>query len=187
MTAPAYTIPVEINTDRFQLHRLSSADGTDLLALFSDPRVTEYLSFDDLQSLQEAEGIVEWADQLYEEQQGVRWSVRDRETGEFLGTCGFNAVRRQRGARAEIAYDLHPAHWGRGVMKEVLRRVLAVGFEALGMKRIEAMVTPGNDRSIRLLLGLGFTQEGCLRQYGFWRGRYWDQLVFSLLDTEWRP
>ncbi|MEM7246685.1 MAG: GNAT family protein [Acidobacteriota bacterium] len=184
MTPSEHVIPSEIETDRFVLRRLCSADAPELLGLFSDPRVMEFLDFDDLASLEEAGEIVGWADRLHEGGRGVRWSIRQRDTGEFLGTCGFNTVQWKRGARAEVAYDLLPSHWGQGVMKEVLRRVLEVGFHDLGMRRIEARVTPGNERSAGLLSSLGFTEEGRLRQVGFWRGRYWDLLVFSLLDEE---
>jgi RimJ/RimL family protein N-acetyltransferase len=45
------------------------------------------------------------------------------------------------------------------------------------------MVTPANVRSIRLLQRHGFSREGVLRGYGFWKGRYWDQVVYSRLAS----
>lgn len=70
-------------------------------------------------------------------------------------------------------------------MTEVLTVVLRVGFADLGLRRIEALVTPGNRRSRRLLERLGFQHEGVLRDYGYWRGRYWDQHLYSLLRPKW--
>jgi RimJ/RimL family protein N-acetyltransferase len=46
------------------------------------------------------------------------------------------------------------------------------------------MVTPGNDRSRRLLERQGFLREGVLRDYAFWNGRFWDQIVYSRLASD---
>ncbi|RIJ43565.1 N-acetyltransferase, partial [Maribellus luteus] len=100
----------------------------------------------------------------------------------LIGTCGFNAVVVQRGRRGEIAYDLSRAHWGRGVMAEVLPRMVAFGFEALALRRLEAMVTPGNARSCDLLERHGFQREGVLRDYALWKGAYCDQIVYGRVN-----
>ena len=66
-------------------------------------------------------------------------------------------------------------------MAEVLPAVLDHGFGALGLHRIEALVTPGNVASAALLEANGFTREGTLRGYGFWKGRFWDQWLYARL------
>lgn len=70
-------------------------------------------------------------------------------------------------------------------MSEVLLGVLRVGFDDLDLNRLEAFVTPGNERSGRLLARHGFRLEGVLRDYGRWRGRDWDQEIWSLLREKW--
>jgi ribosomal-protein-alanine N-acetyltransferase len=50
------------------------------------------------------------------------------------------------------------------------------------MKRVEAMVTPGNERSCALLEASGFKREGLLKQYGFWKGQFWDQLMYGRVN-----
>ena len=89
-----------------------------------------------------------------------------------------------RGRRAEIGYDLARAWWGRGVMDELMPAALGFAFGALGLRRVEAMVTPGNDRSCRVLERHGFTREATLRDYGFWRGRFWDQILYARLASD---
>jgi ribosomal-protein-alanine N-acetyltransferase len=66
-------------------------------------------------------------------------------------------------------------------MDEVLPKLLAFGFNALGLRRIEAMVTAGNDPSCRLLERHGFEREGVLRDHAFWKDRFWDQVVYGRL------
>jgi ribosomal-protein-alanine N-acetyltransferase len=172
---------LELKTESFTLEPLRWADGPDLLAHFSDPEVTQWLDIEPLEDLEEAEGIVAWARTALAEERGVRWAIRDAD-GDFVGTCGFNAIILVRGSRGEIAYDLARPWWGQGVMAEIMPLILDFGFRRLGLRRLEALVTPGNERSCRLLERHGFQREGVLRDWGQWRGRFWDQIVYGRLS-----
>jgi ribosomal-protein-alanine N-acetyltransferase len=164
----------------FVLRPLEPGDAAEIFAEFADPRVVEYMDIDPLDDLSEAEAIIQWAQNLRALGAGVRWSIRERAGGGLVGTCGFNALVVERGRRGEVAYDLRADAWGRGVMRAVLPVLVDFGFDRLGLHRLEAMVTPGNARSCRLLERHGFAREGVLAGYGFWKGRYWDQIVFGL-------
>jgi RimJ/RimL family protein N-acetyltransferase len=54
------------------------------------------------------------------------------------------------------------------------------------LNRIEAVVNGANEASKALLLTLGFTREGVLRQRFYFADHYWDDLYFGLLRDEWR-
>lgn len=181
----ASRVPREVARDGLTFRDLAASDAADLLVHFGDPRVTEHLDFEPLRSEAEALDIVHWAEALRARDVGFRWAVRDAASGELLGTAGFNALVTRHGSRGEIAYDLSRHHWGRGLMRTILGELLEVGFEAVGLHRVEAFVTPGNERSARLLARHGFRHEGRLRGYGAWRGAFWDQDVHALLRPEW--
>lgn len=167
----------------FDLTPLDEADGPDLLAHFGDPRVVEFMDTEPLTHLDEAEAIIGWARGLRALGAGVRWSIRERSSGAWAGTCGFNSLVFERGRRGEIAYDLGHAWWGMGVMSRIMPALVDFGFERLTLHRLDAMVTPGNHRSCRLLERHGFVREGVLRGHGFWKGRFWDQIVYALTRT----
>jgi ribosomal-protein-alanine N-acetyltransferase len=174
---------LDLATARFTLTPLDWSDAPDLLAHFADPEVIEFLDIDAMEDLDEAEGVVAWARSVRDEGQGVRWAIRDP-AGIFVGTCGFNAIHVQRGRRGEVAYDLARAWWGRGVMAEIMPLLFEFGYGRLGLRRLEAMVTPGNFRSCRLLERHGFRREGVLRDHGYWRGRFWDQFIYGRLADD---
>lgn len=165
-------------TAHYALTPLSSDDRADLLAHFSDAATVEHMDIAPLTDLAGAYAIIAWAMRLAASGEGVRWTIRNR-AGAFVGTVGFNALERERGSRGEIAYDVVRPRWRTGVMAEVLPAVLDHGFGALGLHRIEAMVTPGNAASAALLEGHGFVREAVLRDYAFWKGRYWDQWLYA--------
>ena len=169
-------------TARYALTPLALSDRADLLAHLSDAATVQFMDIEPLGDLAGAEAIIDWATGLATSGEGVRWAIRDR-AGAFVGTAGFNALVRERGSRGEVAYDVVRARWRQGVMAEVLPAILDHGFRVLGLHRIEAMITPGNVASAALLERHGFAREAVLRDYAFWKGRYWDQWLYARLET----
>lgn len=62
--------------------------------------------------------------------------------------------------------------------------MVAWGFVAMGLHRIEAGALVGNDASVRVLEKLGFREEGTLRDY-IWLGEGFHSCrFFGLLATD---
>lgn len=175
--------PCLLTAGEMKLAPLNDGDIDDLFAHFGDPTVTEYLDIEPVEARFQTWDVIDWAGAVRAAGTGLRWSIRDA-AGDFVGTCGFHNLTYVRGRRGEIGYDLRADRWGRGVMSLVMPVLLEFGFKALDLHRIEAMVTPGNDRSCQLLTRHGFAREGLLRDYAHWRGRFWDQILFSRLRDE---
>ena len=172
---------LRLHTARFVLSPLCMADAGDFFAPLSDPAVVEFMDIEPLVDVDQAEGIISWAEDIRTAGVGLRWSVRDNRGGAFVGSCGFNSLIWERGCRGEVAYDVARRRWGERVMDEVLPPVLDFGFRTLGLRRVEAMVTVGNNPSSRLLERHGFEREGLLREHAFWKDRFWDQLIYARL------
>ena len=71
-------------------------------------------------------------------------------------------------------------------MTEAMSAILTFGFSELGLHRVEAVIDIANERSKNLLLKLGFTYEGILRQRFPFRGQFLDEHFFGLLKDEWQ-
>lgn len=105
--------------------------------------------------------------------------------GELIGNCGIR--RDSPGSHeASMGYELSPQHWGRGYATEAARAVLAFGFTELRLHRVWAYCVADNAGSIRVLEKLGMQQEGRLRDKEYFKGRWWDTLLFAILEEEWR-
>ncbi|MEV7541108.1 GNAT family protein [Streptomyces sp. NPDC089915] len=95
---------------------------------------------------------------------------------------------RSRGQRqGEISYVVHPRRWGQGIGTEIGRHLLAHGFDGLGLHRIYATCDPRNLGSSRVLSKIGMRQEGHLRHTALLSDGWRDSMIFSTLETEWRP
>jgi [ribosomal protein S5]-alanine N-acetyltransferase len=96
---------------------------------------------------------------------------------------GYNYWHRK-DRRASVGYDLARAYWKQGIMTEALQAVIDFGFERMDLNRIEADCAVENEASARVLLRIGFRQEGIQREQYFEAGRFWDLRLFALLRRE---
>ncbi|MEZ4518549.1 MAG: GNAT family protein [Chloroflexota bacterium] len=108
-----------------------------------------------------------------------------RETGELIGNCG---VRKSfpTATDAEMGYEIAPDHWGYGYAPEAARAMLAFAFDELQVHRVAAWCVAENVQSARVLEKVGMTCEGRLREAQYFKGRWWDSLVYAILEPEWR-
>ncbi|AZN42469.1 GNAT family N-acetyltransferase [Paenibacillus albus] len=174
----------QLETERLILRELTEADAADLFACFSNVEVTRYYGQEPFESIEQAGRLIGLFAANYENKRGIRWGIARKGESGIMGTIGFNAlVLPQR--RAEIGYELHPQHWRSGYASETVKRVIAYGFEELGLARIGAVVFPENEASNTLLKRLGFQHEGMLRDYMVQGGQSYCTNVYSLLRSDW--
>jgi len=83
--------------------------------------------------------------------------------------------------RGEIGYVLARESWGHGYATEATHRLLAFGFNELGLHKISATCDPANRASVAILTTNGMHQEGVLRHHVHVRGQWRDRLLFSVI------
>ena len=174
-----------LETERLVLREITWGDVNALYALFSDPAVTRYNDVQTFCARADAETLFHFLQERYRRRIGLRWGIarRDDDPEALIGTCGYNTWNRSNNC-GEIGYDLIHTHWNQGYMTEVVREIVQFGFARMHLNRIEADVMVPNDGSARVLQKVGFTEEGILRQRGYWKGEYHDLRFFSLLRGE---
>jgi ribosomal-protein-alanine N-acetyltransferase len=87
-------------------------------------------------------------------------------------------------AMGEIGYESHPEFWGRGLMTEAVRAVVACGHGQFKLNRIEAWTLPGNAASDRVLVKAGFNYEGTLKQKAWFKGAFHDFRMFGRVAAD---
>ena len=105
--------------------------------------------------------------------------------GELGGNCGVRC-QSPGSTIADVGYDLAPEHWGNGYATEAVTAILGFGFRELSLHRIEARCVTANERSVRLLERLGFTEEERLPAGGVSRGYVWpERSIYVRHQADW--
>lgn len=92
--------------------------------------------------------------------------------------------------RAELAVMIgERASWGQGYAKEALRAVLGHAFGpaargGLGLHKVSLSVFADNVAARRAYLACGFQEDGVLRDDFFRGGRWHDQILMSVLESD---
>jgi len=172
---------MDIETDRLILRSATTADAAVVAAVKRDPLVREMALGRDHESTEvgereDLERAAEDEDQIY-----VLVVRKDRERP--IGYIRVNWMERPRFAWLRFALG---EGRGKGLMREALAAFLGRLFDE-GLHRVDAEAYAKNERSIRLMEGLGFREEGRKREALFDGEVYSDVVVFGLLRGEFNP
>lgn len=176
--------PPFLTTARLWLTPLFPGDADALFQILADPEVTRYLDVETLERQEQADDLLH----LFAERRAagveMRWAIRLPERPALIGTASLNDLDRIEN-RAEFGLVVGRPWWRQGYASEAMFVVLAHAFDVLEVNRVESLIFAQNQASRTMVERAGFTQEGILRQHGFVHGEYWDDVIYSMLRSEW--
>jgi len=177
---------MELVTERLILREFKENDWPDVLAYQSAPLYLRYYEWTEKRPEAVREFVhIFLAQQKEQPRSKFQLAVTLKPNLQLIGSCGIrtkSAVARE----GDIGYELSPQHWGQGYATEAARAVLQFGFAELALHRVWACCIADNARSARVLERLGMRLEGRLREKEHFKGRWWDTLLYAILDHEWR-
>ena len=172
-------------TERLGLREFVEQDWAAVLAYQQDPRYLRYypwLHRTEADARAFVEMFLGW--QKETPRRRFQLAITLKVGGGLIGNCGIRR-KPENDWEADIGYELAPTQWGNGYATEAARALVDYGFEELRLDRISSWCIADNTASARVLERLGFRQEGRLRSNEYFKGRWWDTLVFALLRDEW--
>lgn len=161
--APPPSVPA-LGIPGFHLRAFRPADAPAWHTIVSDPRVYEPTSWP-LLTVSEIESNILT---LETRPKAWRWAIACDESDELVGTCGANRCDPVAG-EGEIAYELAPAVWGRGLATAAVQRCCEV-LHATGFTSANAFVWSGNVASAATLARCGFSRTELLPAFRSCRG-----------------
>jgi ribosomal-protein-alanine N-acetyltransferase len=99
-----------------------------------------------------------------------------------IGALNLRNITRGELMSCVIGYGMAPEAVGSGFMSEAIDRIVRVGFEELGLHRLEINIIPRNARSIAVAERCGFECEGLSPRYLKIAGRWEDHLRYDKLN-----
>jgi ribosomal-protein-alanine N-acetyltransferase len=183
---PLAQLAMILTTRRLHLREFDKDDWPAVLAYQSKPLYLRYYKYAE----RTTEDVVKFVQMFLDQQQEMprlnyQLAVVHAEKGRLIGTCGIRR-RAARAHKADIGYELDPDFWGRGYATEAARAIVRFGFDELGLHRIWSWCIADNLASARVLERLGMCREGRLRENEYFKDRWWDTLLYGILEHEWR-
>lgn len=177
-----------IETERLRLRPYALTDLEDLADIRRRPDVMRYL-YQDIQSPEEVAAVLHQRataqTALRGEGDTLVLAVELTNTGRVIGDVSmrWTSERHQQG---DIGFIFHPDYHGKGYAHEAAREMLRLGFVGVGFHRIEGRCDARNDASARLMERLGMRREAHLIENERFKGEWGSELVYAILDREWR-
>jgi [ribosomal protein S5]-alanine N-acetyltransferase len=140
-----------LRSHRLALRHFTLADAPFILTLLNDPSWLRYIGDRNVHSLQDAERYLRDGPFAMQATHGHSlWAVTLADTDAAIGMCGL--LKRDSLASADVGYAFLPEWRGQGFAREAVASTLRYGRDVLGMKKIVAVSSIDNERSIRSLL-----------------------------------
>ena len=112
----------------------------------------------------------------------------DTATSKTVGHISLGGISdKNRSARISRVLVGNTSERGKGVCAGMIKAILKIGFEHLGLHRISLGVYDFNTSAIRCYEKCGFVKEGLMRDVlRYSDNTYWSLLEMSILEDEWR-
>ncbi len=174
---------IVIETKRLLLKGLTPALMRKVLTTMSDEDAIAFLGLTGVEELNSERKKLAGGLETYRNT-FLQFVLEVKESGKNIGRGGFHNWAVQH-SRAEVGYLITDvSQRNTGYMKEAMAAIIDYGFRELILNRVEALIGPDNEPSLRLAKGLGFVEEGRLRAHYFVDGVYHDSLIFGLLRND---
>ncbi len=169
---------------RVALRELRTSDAASLFTMLTTEEVSRFIS--------PPPSTVEGFERF------IAWTLRQRAAGSYVcfavtlqgfdTAIGIFQVRETEPGfgTAEWGFAIGSPFWGTGVFEEGAQLVLEFAFDTIGVHRLEARAAVVNGRGNGALLKIGAVQEGILRKSFLRNGRYLDQVLYAIVEDDWR-
>jgi ribosomal-protein-alanine N-acetyltransferase len=171
---------------RVSLRAISLDDCTErYVAWLRDPEVNQYL---------ETRWVEQTLDSVRAFVTGVKadpashlMAITDAQSGRHIGNIKIGPIRKHHNY-ADLSYFIGDRDfWGRGYATEAIQLAIRLGFERLGLHRLQAGTYSGNVGGARARVKAGFIRDAVLHGQLLGPSGWEDHVWYRLLKEEWRP
>ncbi|HEY2108897.1 MAG TPA: GNAT family N-acetyltransferase [Candidatus Acidoferrales bacterium] len=154
-----------LETERLVLRRMTVEDAEFIFELVNEAAFIRNIGDKGVQTLEDARNyILNGPVASYAKFGFGLYLVALRENGEAIGICGL--LKRDSLEDVDIGFAFLESYRRKGFAYESAEAVMEYGRNALGLKRIVAITSPGNEGSIRVLEKIGLRFEKMIRMPG---------------------
>ena len=175
--------PPTLTTDRLILCKITEVHAHDMYEYSSDPDVTRYLTWSCHVSENQTARYIKVLQKKYADGSFNDWGVVLKDTGKFIGTCGYTSFDFDT-SDAELGYVLAQPYWGKGYAAEAVKCVMKYAVENFGIEQFHAKHMEGNDASGRVMQKCGMKFEAMYKHSMFIKGEFKNIVVYRCTSEE---
>jgi len=170
---------------RVMLRPISLEDCTDrYVQWLRDPEVNQYLETRWME--QTIESVRAFVLAVAQDPSSHLLAIVEVETGRHIGNIKIGPIRPHHNY-ADLSYFIGDRdYWGRGYATEAIQLATRLGFERLGLHRIQAGAYAGNIAGARTLEKAGFVRDAVMHRQLMGPSGWDDHVWYRLLEEEWR-
>lgn len=183
-------IPGQIETERLRLERVRPDHAAMILEgiLESLEELRPWMPWaQGEQTLETTRNFAVEAGQMAQSAREFNFVALRKSDGRFLANIGMHSFDWSV-PMGEIGYWARTGEVGQGYISEATRALTRLGFEVLGLKRIEIRCDANNTRSAAVARRCDYLQEALMRRESRApNGDLRDTLVYAMIREEWNP
>lgn len=173
-----------IETERLILRQLQLSDAEDMFNNFTNnENVSRFLSWNPHENIEVTKNLlINWVDD-YKNDNKYFWAIVLKENQQVIGTTSVVELS-IKDQKAELGYCIGENYWGRGIVTELTKAVIAFLFNEVGVHRIEAKHDTKNPASGRVMEKVGMKYEGTMRHARFNKGAWCDTKIYAIIRDD---
>ena len=176
------------------LREVRASDAEVLVSLLTTPEITRFISTPP-QTAEGFEMFIAASQRMRAAGQGACFAVTLRDYDVAIGIFQVRQINSsddeapQVGGTIETAewgFAIGSPFWGTGIFEQCAALVMEFAFQHVGVHRLEARCAVRNGRGGKALMKVGAVPEGILRKAFLCGNEYLDQMLYAIVDHDWR-
>lgn len=173
-----------LETERLILRKIESRDASDLYeGIYHDFDYYKYYYPLPFESYEEYQRLVDKYEEWYHNGNHFRWGMERKEDHKMIGIVQLH-TKDNINNNCKLGYIISSKEKKKGYMKEALQKVIHFAFEELNYHRLEAEIVTLNIDSISLAKALHMKEERIKEESYLLKGKYYDQVVYTLINRK---
>ena len=134
-------------------------------------------------ALEDAEKWIKCTEEAWSEQREFPLGIFETSTGHVVGGTGINHINKVYSV-GNIGYWVSTPHTGRGVARFAAKQAAIVGFDEIGLTRLEIVALTHNLASQKVAQSIGAIRECQARNRLYFQGKPHDAIIYSLIPQD---
>ena len=179
---------MQLETERLILRDFVKDDWHRVLEYQSDPLYLRYYEWTESDRTPESvQEFVGWFLDHQKQNPRIKFqlAITLKSNNLLIGNCGIR-MDKVDAVEADIGYELDPKYWNHGYASEAAQAIVDFGFSNFNLHRVWSWCVADNAGSAHMLEKLGMRLEGRLREKEYYKGKWWDTLMYGILVDEWQ-